>query len=250
MKSVELFYPQIKANVGGYSLQKGIEIETSSSVDSYYDWAKIKFTEQFQGNVSFNKKDPALIYLGYSNNFNQVFKGYVQKSYSQSNSNEVLMKDDMLLLEETEITNTFMDTTPQEMLKYCLNKAGISEFKLADTTYPSKAVVPVRTKNVINTINQIHSTWGIEQKFYFSDGKFYWGEKPDQEMIYNFEYGNNIISLQKEGGMWNMETVSVPFVKHSHKINITHPNVSGTYEVKKVTFHTKDTGFIRANIYF
>lgn len=76
------------------------------------------------------------------------------------------------------------------------------------------------------------------------------GEKPEQEKIYNFEYGVNIITLDRPLGSWELETVSAPFVKHSHKINVTHPKVSGEFEVKKVVFRTNETGFVRTYINF
>ena len=69
-------------------------------------------------------------------------------------------------------------------------------------------------------------------------------------MVYNFEYGVNIITLERPLGLWELETVSMPFIKHSQKINITHTKVSGEFEVQKVVFATRETGFIRTTIYF
>ena len=78
----------------------------------------------------------------------------------------------------------------------------------------------------------------------------YWGEKPEQEKTYIFEYGVNIIALTRVGGAWELETVSAPFVRHSHKISVKHPKVSGEFEVAKVVSATNDDGFIRTKIYF
>ena len=39
-------------------------------------------------------------------------------------------------------------------------------------------------------------------------------------------------------------------MKHSHRISVTHPKVSGEFEVKKVVFRTNETGFIRTYISF
>jgi hypothetical protein len=50
--------------------------------------------------------------------------------------------------------------------------------------------------------------------------------------------------------VWELETVSAPFIKHSHKINLIHPQVSGEVEVSKVVSKTNDSGFIRTYIYF
>ena len=75
-------------------------------------------------------------------------------------------------------------------------------------------------------------------------------EKPEQEKTYIFEYGVNIIALTRVGGAWELETVSAPFVRHSHKISVKHPKVSGEFEVAKVVSATNDDGFIRTKIYF
>jgi hypothetical protein len=251
MEATELFYPEISIKLGEYTFTEGIEIEVYSNKDSYYDWSKVRFTQEFQEHISLAAREKALIQLGYNDVYDEVFEGYITKPYNGgSNMNEILLKDEMILLEETNITSTFLDTTPQEILSFCLTKAGVKNVKLSKTTYPEKARVPIYQKNVIAVINEIHSIWGISEKFYFSSGSFYWGIKPEQSKIYAFEYGTNIISLNRSGGVWELETVSAPFIKHSQKISISHPQVSGEYEVKKVVFTTNEAGFIRTYIYF
>ena len=76
------------------------------------------------------------------------------------------------------------------------------------------------------------------------------GRKPEQKKVTVFEYGVNVLTLTRSGGVWELETVSVPWVKHSHKISIEHPKISGEFEVKKVITKTDDSGFIRTSIYF
>ena len=156
----------------------------------------------------------------------------------------------MLLLEETQINNTFLDTTPQEMLAYFLGKAGVSKMKLSSKGYPERKQLSIRRMNVIQAINAVHAAWNIKQPFFFSGGVFYWGEKPEQEKVYTFERGVNILTLSREDGAWELETVSAPFVRHSHKINIIHPQVNGEFEVLKVVSSTNAEGFIRTRIYF
>jgi hypothetical protein len=247
----ELYYPQIEARVGSYSFDQGVEIEVFSSQDSYFDWAKVRFTEQYQPKISLNKKDQAVINLGYNNSFEEVFSGYVAQGYDGGGfANEVNLKDDMLLLEETTINNTFLNTTPQEMISYFLSQAGVTKMKLSAQGYPERKQVPIRKMNVIQAINAVHAAWGIRKKFFFFGGMFYWGERPEQKKVYAFEYGVNILGLTRAGGVWELETVSAPFVKHSHNINVIHPQVSGEFEVKKVVSTTNDSGFIRTKIYF
>lgn len=251
MEITELYYPQIEAYIGSYIFDQGIEIEVFSSQDSYFDWAKLRFTEQYQPKISLNKKDRAIIALGYNNSFEDVFSGYVAQGYDEGGfANEVNLKDDMLRLEETTINNTFLNTTPQEMICYFLSQAGVTNMKLSAQGYSERKQVPIRKMNVIQAINSVHAAWGIKKKFFFSGGVFYWGERPEQPKVYTFEYGVNILGLTRAGGIWELETVSAPFVKHSHNINVVHPQVNGEFEVKKVVSATNDSGFIRTKIYF
>ncbi|MPM28935.1 hypothetical protein SDC9_75473 [bioreactor metagenome] len=251
MEIQELYNPTMAAYVGPYCFTQGVEIEMFSSKTSYFDWSKIRFTGEYQLEISLAKKDDALIALGYDGVMDEIFTGYVSQPYGAGGfANEIVLKDEMLLLEETEINSTFLDTTPQEMISYFLAQAGIEEAKLSSQTYPMRKQVPIRKMNVIQAINAIHSAWGIKQPFYFSGGVFYWGEQPEQKEVYSFEYGVNILNLTRPGGTWELETVAAPFVKHSHKINVIHPQISGEVEVVKVVSTTNEEGFIRTRIYF
>ena len=251
METLELFYPQIEARAGPYTFDQGIEIEVYSAKAFYADWAKIRFTGEYQPEITLKRKDPASISLGYDGVFEEVFTGYVSKSYNEGGySNEINLKDEMLLLEETQINNTFLDTTPQEILTYCLGKAGVSKMKLSPKGYPERKRLPVRQMNVVQAVNAVNAAWGIKVPFFFSNGVFYWGEKPEQKKVYTFEYGVNILALARTGGVWELETASAPFVLHSHKINIIHPQICGEVEVEKVVSATNDEGFLRTRIYF
>ena len=108
----------------------------------------------------------------------------------------------------------------------------------------------MRQQNAVRAVSTVSAAWGIRAPFFFSGGVFYWDEKPEQQKVYTFEYGVNILGLNRTGGVWELETVSAPFVKHSHKINLIHPQISGEQEVLKVVSTTNDSGFIRTYIYF
>lgn len=251
METSDLFYPQIVACAGTYAFSKGVKVEIHSSQDTLSDWAKIRFTEQFQQKISLSAMDTASIELGYNGVFDETFRGYVAKPYNNGNyADEITLKDDMLRLEKIEINNTFVDTTPQEMISYFLAQAGITNVVLSSQIYPERKWVPIRKMAAVQAINAVHSIWGIKQKYFFSGGSFYWGEKPSQKKVYSFEYGVNILSLARVNGVWELETISAPFVKHSHMITVSHPKISGTFEVSKMVFITNDDGFIRTYIYF
>ena len=69
METLELFYPRITAQAGGYTFQQGIEIEVSSARDSRMDWAKIRFTDRFKPEITLSRLEPAAILLGYGGAF-------------------------------------------------------------------------------------------------------------------------------------------------------------------------------------
>ena len=54
LKTTELYYPQVTAHVGPYSFTQGIEVEIHSAKTSYFDWAKIRFTQQYKPKISLN----------------------------------------------------------------------------------------------------------------------------------------------------------------------------------------------------
>jgi hypothetical protein len=251
LETTELYYPRIEVQAGGYLFDKGIEVEISSARASYFDWAKIRFTEQFRPEINIERKALGTIQMGYGDSLENVFTGFVSRPYDGGTcANEIVLKDEMLLLEETVINDTFLNTTPQELIACFLSRAGLSEMKLSAKNYPRRRMLPIREQNAVQAINTVNAAWGLKVPFFFSGGTFYWDTKPEQRAVYTFEYGVNIISLNRTGGVWELETVSAPFVKHSHKINVKHPKINGEQEVSKVLFSTNDSGFIRTYIYF
>ena len=250
MEITELFYPDINVRIGAYSFSEGVEIGVTSSKDSYFDWAKVRFVRQFKDKITIAAREKAIIQLGYNGMFDEVFEGYVTKPYNGDGLNEILLKDDMVLLDDTVITNTFLDATPQEIAAYCLTKSGVSEYRLLSDRLPAKPRFSIAQKNAISVMNGLNTAWGLAERFFFQGGVFYWGVKPEQSKIYTFEYGNNIIALNKSGGLWELETVSAPFIRHSQLIGVSHPQISGRFEVRKVAFATNEAGFIRTHIYF
>lgn len=248
---MELFYPGIGVQIGAYSIKKGIEIETCSDAESYFDWAKIRFTDPYQTQIGIAKGDEMSIYLGYSGIMEEVFTGYVSSPYNRAQGkNEILAKDEMQRLETVTISETFLDVTPQEIVRYLLASAGITNFQISQEVYQPKKVVPVAQKNGIQVLEEIRRLWQIQKRFYFSGGVFYWCTDPEQKQTYLFEYGSNIIRLERSMGSWELETVSMPFIHHSQTIKVIHPAYTGSALVKKVLFKTNDAGFIRTYITF
>lgn len=251
MKNEELFYQDQEISIGSYQFNRGISLEIHSAKDTTYDWAKIKFTKEFQENIVLQKEDVAIIKMGYNGVLEEIFAGFLSKPYNAaSGMDEILIKDTMLLLNRTEITNTYIETTPQEMIEYGLKKAGIAKYQLSDILYPIKSKVPICKMGFLEVLKKINQLWGIHNKGYFIGSTFYWGLEQKQNRVYEFEYGNNIISLTREYSLWMLTTVSFPYIRHGMKISVNHPKVTGVFEIIKMTFKTNEAGFVRTELYF
>lgn len=251
METLELFTPRLIVRIGPYEFTEGVGIEVSSAQDAYFDWAKVYFTAEYQPKLSLARKEPASIALGYGDTFEEVFRGYVAKHYNAADAAHVVsLIDDMLLLQETQINNTFLETTPQEAISYILGQADVTGMELSPQLYPERRQFPIRKTSALQAINAVHAAWGIKLPFFFSSGIFHWGTKPTQDKIYAFEYGMNILSLIRVGGLWELETVSAPFIRHSQRIEVYHPLINGIFEVVKVLSNTNGDGFIRTRVYF
>lgn len=244
----ELLYPKAELKIGSFVLTNGFMVDVFSAKDSYYDWAKITLSNKLINQFSVKNSDEVIIKFGYSDDLYTVFGGNVSKN----NTEEIYCKDKMLQLQKTKITSTFLNVYPVELIKYGLNAAGITNYKLSNKDYPKKDKFVVANKNVIELIEQIHQTWKINEQFFFTPEEvFYWGTgRAEDDKIYSFAYGQNIISMEKEGNYWHMTTVLAPFIRHSQKINIEHYKVSGIFEIQKVHYHTTNEGYFRTEIYF
>lgn len=250
MKTQNLFYPVQQAVIGGYVFQAGISIEVFSAKDYLYDWARIRFTRQFNGTIALNRGDAAEISMGYDGLLQTVFKGVVARQYNEATyKDEILIKDDTILLEDARLSGTFLDVTPQDLVRTGLLSAGISSMVLSQAGYPTRRV-SIREQPVSELLMYIDSLWGIRTTKAFHLGTFYWDEKPEQSEMYVLEYGNNIISLTRERGLWKLETIALPDLRHSCLVSVEHPEISGVFEVDKVIFSSDDRGFVRTKIYF
>lgn len=246
----ELFYPHLQVDIGAYQFSQGVAVKLSSNKAQSYDWGKVWFTDPYQQAVAFTGTEEVTVRMGYGDSLVDVFYGTLVSGYSgKDDKNGMLFKDRMLLLERTIITDTFMSCTPQDMIQSGLARAGITGYQLSDTVYPIKAQVPVVQKNMVQMLQQINKVWGINVSGGFIRGIFYWGVTPVQEAVYEFVYGNNIISLEREEGMWKLLTVSMP-LQHSQRIRVIHPKVTGEFALERVQFDTKENGFIRTTLFF
>ena len=195
MRTEELFYPELQVVIGPYVLQEGITFTSYSDPKTPYDWCRILFTEEFQGSIQVEEKAEVEVYAGYGGSLQLFFKGLVAKNYNQAGAkDEILVKDYSLKLAETKVTNTFLDVSPQELVQYSLQEAGIIEYELTDQVYRPKGVVSVIQKTVVEFLKEINALWNIQADSYFQLGKFYWGMEPEQQ-YYIADQGKQLLGI-------------------------------------------------------
>lgn len=251
MDTTDLFHPQISVTIGKYTFTQGVGIEIHSAKTSRTDWARVRFTSELPSELTINRMDTATIRLGYNGVLDTVFEGYVDAPFSTaSGANEITLKDDAIKLANTIITETFLDTTPQEIIRYMLAKSGVSSTKLLDDDFPTLKRVGIYRRPALYAIDDVHTAWGINYPAFFRGGTFYWGTLPEQDERYTFEYGVNIISLNRVNDAWELETLSAPFIRHSDQIEVIHPQATGIFTVSSVAFRTNEDGFVRTTIRF
>ena len=177
------------------TFRAGISIETFSDKSYLYDWARIRFTRQFNGILSLNRGDEAEILMGYDGRLQTIFKGCVARQYNAATyKDEILIKDYTLKLEESRISGTFLDVTPQDLVQIGLASAGSGVRYCLRKDMLHVRWFQYREQPVSEFLVYIDSLWGIRTTKAFQLGTFYWNEKPEQPEMYVLEYGNNIIS--------------------------------------------------------
>ena len=156
----------------------------------------------------------------------------------------------MIKLERTGIQGTFIDCTPQDIVRYVLSQAGIDSYRLSENDFGKTERLVIAKGNGLQALKQINSGWGTDIRFFFRDGMFYWGCKPEQKNVYVLEESNNILSLQKKGKLFEIETLGVPWIHHSEEIEVIHSKYTGTVTVEKTIIKSNEQGFTRMYLYF
>ncbi len=245
----KLVSPEFRLNTEQYELAGGMEIECVSSREARSDWCRIELTSQLKNRIEYEDMERAVLEMGYGDDFDTLIFGYCRKT-AEDYWKEITIRDDMIRVGRVMIRDTFVDCTPQDIIKYILTQAGITKYRLPDEDYGKKGTVITDRQTGIKAIAQVNSVWGLNHDFFFRDGVFYWGCQPEQEAVYILEENTNILSLQKPGTLYEIETLGIPWIHHSQEIEVHHSKYDGTVKVEKTIMKCDSDGFVRMYIYF
>lgn len=249
MEYKKLESPEFKISTQKYELTSGMSVECVSSREARADWCKVELTTQLQEILTYEDMEEAAVELGYDNQYDTLISGYCRKQKADY-WKEIIIRDDTIKLERTFVKATFVDCEPQDIVKYVLMQAGITDYVISDCEYGKRDTFIVDKQNGINTLLEINSYWDIDTDFYFREHVFYWGGTPQQETIYILEEDENILSLNKYGDLWQMETFGIPWIHHSQELEVSHSKFTGTVKVEKTVVKSDERGYTRMYIYF
>lgn len=244
-----LISPKFRIVAGQYEITSGMEVECFSSREARSDWCKVELSTQLQGAMEYQDLDRAIVELGYDGDYDLLLSGYIRK-VSGDYWKEIMIRDDMMRLERLDLVVTFQQCTPQDIIRYILSQAGITDYELSESDYGKMDVFIVNRKNGVKAISELNSRWGLNNDFFFVNHRFYWGCRPEQENVYVLEEGINILSMEKYGGTWEIETFGVPWIHHSQYIQVEHSKYSGLVIVEKTIVKSDARGRTRMYIYF
>lgn len=216
---IEYIAPYYIIEIGSKAISKIHSLEVVSSRINPVDLAEIEipFVKHY-----FAPGQEIIISQGYKGKgLWQIFKGTI-KNISNKSTVKFYCKDYMDKLKQVKINKSFVDCTPQEVLKYSLNKAAV-KFTLTTQNFRKKHQFIVTNKDIISLVKLINQSWEVDFNFYFDDETFYWGpweESPrySESEVVKFTYGKNIIDLDPGTGI--LKSISLPFIKHSNVIKI------------------------------
>lgn len=137
-------------------------------------------------------------------------------------------RDAMERLRQIRITKTFLNSQPQEIIKFVLNRAGLTDAVLSGQTLPQKHTFVLAGANGIEAVKLVNRSWDlVDWRFYTDPGdRFYWGpwqesDRYRQDEIVTFEYGKNILDLiPSDARTGSLLTILLPFLRHSEVIQI------------------------------
>ena len=85
---------------------------------------RVELATQYEGIVSYEDNEEAVVELGYDDDYDTLLSGYCRKNENDS-WKEIMIRDDMIKLEQIMIKATFIDCTPQDVIRYILTQAGM-----------------------------------------------------------------------------------------------------------------------------
>ena len=162
MAERKLITPRFRITVGDQVFTQGIRVECHSSRREQCSWATLEYDPGYAGLLDLASMAPAQVELGYDGDYDTLLTGYMADGQALG---PYRILDDTLFLKRTYVKETFLDCCPQDIIRFGLGRAGITDYRLSDTIYPKKDVIPVPRMNVAELIQEVGRVWGWRHPF-------------------------------------------------------------------------------------
>lgn len=244
----EYFYPEYELQVGGYIISEGVRLHLQFDQEISLDWIIITWTEKLIHAIAVSIGDEISLSVGYSGGLTKIFEGYV----TSVEELQVIGKNEMLKMNRTKIVKTFKECTPEDVLTFVLNEAGISNFEINSEKPIVKKLYNVSNLSAMEVLRDIDRFFQLGKSTnVFNLKKFEWNVKPPSGASYVFTYAENIISLESiKENYWELETVLVTGIRVLNDITVNHPNIAGTFTVERINYFIDENGFVRLKLLF
>lgn len=249
--------PAARVSIGEWDVRRFERVRVESSAGDVTDRCLVVVDNTQGGAEAFEVGDQLTVEAGYRDTgFRQTFAGVVT-NVERKRRCVVRAADAGLLLERHRIRRTFVNMTPDEIVRACLEDAGVEEYSVAAVGNRRHHFVSP-SKTVAQVLRAINRTWGLQHVTYAEpDGTVYWGpweaspRAELQETQYVFERGANIIALRPvQAGAGELETLWVPGLRHSQVLRLVDPEfLRGTIDARvERVVHDLDANQARTHV--
>lgn len=247
MGNRKLITPQFRIQIADRIYTSGLRAECYSSTSEHCNWTELDFDHRYAKILDIRNMEPATVELGYDGDYDTIMTGYVTDGNALG---PYKILDDTVFLMRTYVMETFLDCKPQDIIRYGLQKAGITNFRLSDAVFPRKEVVSISYKNVVDLIQEVGQLWGIQAAYYFKGSTFFWGTEIEQKTLYVLEEGKNILSFLKFSNEIEIKTIGMPWIHQGERIRVKHSKFSGDKTVTAIHIKADDDGSVRMFLTF
>lgn len=222
-----LSMPWWTVDIGDYQLSRVHRFEVISSRLALVDTASIEIPVGLIPEPTAGTE--AVVQQGYRGTGHwELLAGTVRRVERRGDNLVVSAWDPMGPLLRRQVSRAFTGATPQEVLRWVLTEAGVTQFRLTGRRYPSKPRF-VASGTVGQVVASIGLAWGIHNDCYWlPDVGVWWGPPEESERASHtaavIRYGENLLDHVVEPGAkrGRLVTPAAPIV-HSNMVDVEDP---------------------------
>lgn len=228
-EGMEFMAPAAEIVIGPWLTRKIHKVQVVSSRVNPVDIATIEIPIEGVELDAIAKGMEVEIRLGYREyGLWPVFSGMVD-DVSWGTKVELWTKDGMEKLRQTKIVQTFVNTGPREVMRFCLEQAGVKQYEISSQVLPLKHYFVVPGLNVLQVQKLVNQTWNLNWEFYrepegivvhrpLMETERYRNGQP----VAHLEYGKNLFDLEtSDYQTGRLRTFLLPMLRHGHVIELT-----------------------------